>query len=146
MKAQGFWNDKDGMTSDDLEKIVLLCLSIACVIIGLIMYIKTGDITPNFVYLTIGILTLMVTRKGLSYLKPERYYGKNTTADIVKANNPEIMNNGYGTYGNYGYDTTGYGTGYNTYGTNTTMDTTGLNTEIINTDTTTQTNNDTTQS
>lgn len=124
MRARGFWNDKDGMTADDLEKIVLLILSVVSVAICFIMYCIRGDITPNAVYLTIGILTLMVTRKGLSYFSGGKYYGNNTNADIVKANNPEqynpYMTNGYGSYGTYDntgmYGSTyGYGNGYDQY-------------------------------
>jgi hypothetical protein len=59
LKARGFWNDGDGMTADDLEKVMLLVLSCACVITCLISYFLYQDITPNLTNLTLGIVGLL---------------------------------------------------------------------------------------
>jgi hypothetical protein len=68
------------------------------------------------VYLDSAIMTATVARKGLSYLKPDRYYGKNVTTEQLKANNPQQQYTGYssydpymsGQYSNPDYYNTGY--------------------------------------
>jgi hypothetical protein len=98
--AKNFFNDEDGFTKDDLEKLIFLTLTIASVVVSLVVYCITGDITPNMVYLVSAIMTATVARKGLSYLKPDRYYGRNVSTEQLKANNPQQYS-GYSNYDPY---------------------------------------------
>jgi hypothetical protein len=113
-KQRNFFNDADGFTDRDLEKILMLGLTCITVIISLIMYIIYLDISPNLIYLNTALLTATVARKGLSYIKPDRYYGTNASSEQITANNQQ---NQYGNmYGSsMGYDP--YSTGmYNQNG------------------------------
>jgi hypothetical protein len=105
-KSRNFFNDADGFTDRDLEKLLMLGLTCATVIISLIMYVIYHDISPNMVYLNTALLTATVARKGLSYIKPDRYYGKDASTEQIEANNQQNMygNQMYGSSMCYGYD------------------------------------------
>jgi hypothetical protein len=62
-----------GMDKDDFEKIVLSLCLLATTAVSLYVYLTLGHIDTDMIYLVGLFLTAFITRKGLSYWKPERY-------------------------------------------------------------------------
>lgn len=90
---KGFWNDDNGFSESDFEKIILgisFLITVAAIIFRFCMF---GTSDPNIVYYSLGIGSLFVVRKGLSYFKPNQYYanvygeGENTNETIKKLEN-----------------------------------------------------------
>lgn len=64
----------------DFEKLLLGFLVTLTIVIILLVYWLRGTVDSNLVYLSAIELTAFVARKGLSYIKPDRYY-QNTYGD-----------------------------------------------------------------
>lgn len=86
---KGFWNDENGFSESDFEKIILGLSFIITVIAIVFRFCKLGTTEPNIIYYSLGIGSLFVVRKGLSYFKPNQYYANvygesETTDDTMK--------------------------------------------------------------
>lgn len=87
---KGFWNDSNGFSESDFEKIILGVSFLVTVAAIVFRFCKLGTTEPNIIYYSLGIGSLFVVRKGLSYFKPNSYYAnvygesENTNETIKK--------------------------------------------------------------
>ncbi len=79
-KTKTFLNDNDGFSEKDFEKLATGFLFILASLSVIYKYLTTNIVNTDMVYFTSILGSLFIVRKGISYLKPDRYY-QNTTKD-----------------------------------------------------------------